>query len=146
MQLLSPDFENSETLPARFTCDGEGINPSLIIEDIPTSAETVALIVDDPDAVSGLFTHWLVWNIDPRTGEIGQAEVPAEAVEGTNSAGSIGYQLPCPPSGTHRYFFKAFALDTSLTLGSDSDREQLEAEMDGHILDQAELIGTYSKG
>lgn len=132
MQLTSPDFKNNETLPAIFTCDGDGANPTLIIDGAPTAAKSLVLIVDDPDAPSGNFVHWIMWNIPADTKIIPQNKTPQ-------------YIPPCPPSGTHRYFFKIFALDTVLNLDSSADKSKLLVAMNGHVVDTAELIGLYKK-
>jgi len=100
--------------------------------------------VDDPDAPVGLFTHWLVWNIDPKTTEIPETGVPKGAVQGTNDYPNLGYGGPQPPSGTHRYYFKIFALDQTLDLRSGAKRQELDKAMSGHVIAQGELMGRYS--
>ncbi len=145
MEILSPSFKNNESIPAKYTCDGANTNPSLLINRVPSRAQSLALIINDPDAPRGTWTHWLVWNIDPRTTEIKENSVSTGAIQGTTSFGRIGYGGPCPPSGTHRYFFKLFALDTKLELSSNSKAEDLERAMTGHVLDQSELIGLYRR-
>lgn len=145
MKIFSQDFQNNEMLPARFTCDGESINPRLSFEDVPESAQSLVLIVDDPDAPAGTWTHWMVWNIEPKTREIPQASVPEGAIQGINSGGGQAYEGPCPPGGTHHYFFKLFALDSMLDLEANATIEELESEMQGHIIDKAELIGIYKR-
>lgn len=146
MEITSPVFENNANIPAKYSCDGENINPPLEISAVPSEAKSLALIMDDPDApIAGGFVHWVAFNIDPATKTIGENSHPASGIEGTNSAGKIGYASPCPPSGTHRYFFKLYALDNMLTLDSSAKREDTEKAMQGHILDQAELIGLYQK-
>jgi hypothetical protein len=104
----------------------------------------LVLIVDDPDAPSGLFTHWLVWNIDPKTTSIAEHIVPKGAVEGTNDFGESGYGGPQPPSGTHRYYFKIFALDRTLDLSAGAKRREVDKAMKGHVMAQAELMGRFS--
>lgn len=101
--------------------------------------------MDDPDAPAGTWVHWLLWNVDPATKEISENSVPAGATEGTTSFGRPGYGGPCPPSGTHRYFFRAYALDRFLNLPADSDKAVLEKTIERHILGQAELVGLYSR-
>ena len=145
MKILSSSFNPNENIPSKFTCDGESINPSFQILDVPENAQSLALISDDPDAPSGTWVHWIVWNIDPQTTEIKENSVPNGAVEGTTSFGNTGYGAPCPPSGTHRYFFKLFALDTKLDLPSSTTANQLEQAMGNHIIEKAELIGLYSR-
>lgn len=146
MNITSPTFEDNGPIPRRYTCDGAGLSPHLIIEDVPEGMGSLALIVDDPDAPGGLFVHWLVWNILPKLSEITEGLPPEEAVEGLNSAGNIGYVPPCPPSGTHHYRFKLFALDIEdLSLSPESDQTELEVEMEGHILAEAQLTGLYRR-
>lgn len=146
MKIESPVFQNNESIPAKYTCDGENVSPSLEIKDVPENAKSLALILDDPDApVAGGFVHWIVFNIDPATKEIGENSAPQNAIEGTNSAGRVGYTSPCPLSGTHRYLFKLYALDATLALDSSAKRENVEKAMEGHILDQATLVGLYQR-
>lgn len=146
MKITSPAFETSAGIPAKYTCDGENINPPLKVSDVPAEAKSLALILDDPDApVAGGFVHWVVFNLDPTTKDIEENSLPASGIEGTNSAEKTGYVSPCPPSGTHRYFFKLFALDSSLSLDSSAKREDVLQAMAGHILTQAELIGLYKR-
>ncbi len=145
MKIQSPAFEHNQTIPPKYTCDGEDINPLLAISDVPENAKSLALIVDDPDAPMGTWVHWIVWNIDPATTEIAENSVPTGAVEGKTSWNRLGYGGPCPPSGTHRYFFKLYALDTTLDLPPGADKFQLESVMKNRIVDQTELIGLYSR-
>src|ERR1700686_5820646 len=106
MKITSSAFQEGGTIPEKFSKNGQNVNPELRIEDTPSEAKSLALIVDDPDAPVGLFTHWLVWNVDPKTPEIAENSAPAGAVQGTNDFPKKGYGSPCPPSGTHRYYFK----------------------------------------
>jgi len=145
MKLTSPAFTHNSNLPSQFTCAGQKINPPLEINEVPAAAKSLALIVDDPDAPVRTFVHWLVWNIDPKTETIASNSIPAGAKQGTTSAGKTGYFPPCPPSGTHRYVFKLFALDTMLNLTPNAGKDNLEQAMQGHILDSAELIGLYKR-
>lgn len=145
MQLSSPAFTQNGRIPLLCTCDGEDRSPPLRVADVPGGAKSLVLIHDDPDAPAGTWVHWLLWNVDPRTKEIPAGSVPKGAVEGTTSFRRTGYGGPCPPSGTHRYFFKLYALDTVLDLPSSADKKKLEAAMEGHIIAQAELIGLYSR-
>ena len=145
MKLTSPAFTNNSSLPAKYTCDGQGINPPLTIADAPVKAQSLSLISDDPDAPSGTFVHLLVWNIDPKTTEIQENSVPSGANLGKTSFGTTGYGAPCPPSGTHRYFFKVYALDIKLDLTPNAGKDNLEKAMQGHILDSAEIIGLYQR-
>jgi len=139
----SPAFEANKQLPKKYSCDGQEINPPLKIDGVPEEAKTLVLIVDDPDAPSGTFDHWVVWNIPASMANIGENTVPG--MEGLNSARAQGYMGPCPPSGTHRYFFKVYALDTALTLGIGSKKKDVEKAMQNHIVAKGELIGLYSR-
>ncbi|MFA6254589.1 MAG: YbhB/YbcL family Raf kinase inhibitor-like protein [Patescibacteria group bacterium] len=145
MKLNSPAFKNNEAIPVQYTCDGQDINPPLEISDMPEDTKSLVLIVDDPDAAAGDWVHWLVWNIKPQTKEITENSVPSGAVEGTTSFGQPGYGGPCPPKGTHRYFFKLYALDTDLNLDQNADKQQLEIVIKDHIINQTELIGLYTR-
>jgi Raf kinase inhibitor-like YbhB/YbcL family protein len=142
MKITSPIFENEEAIPAEFTCEGADVSPPLKFTYLPSSAESLVLIVDDPDA--NMWVHWLVWNILPNTTGFSKGENIA-FYQGKNSFGNQRYNGPCPPSETHRYFFSLYALDTMLDLNAGSTKAQLEAAMSGHIIEKAQLIGTYSK-
>lgn len=146
MKLSSSVFENNQLIPAKYTCDGEDINPPLQISEVPEGTKSLALIIDDPDAPMGTWDHWIVWNINPSVSFIKENSVPEGGVQGMNDFGKQPYGGPCPPSGTHRYFFKLYALDKELELDSSSKKEVLERAMEGHILDKAELVGLYKKG
>lgn len=137
-------FQAGGDIPAKFTCNGANVNPALKINGVPNEAKSIVLIVDDPDAPRGLFTHWILWNIDPKTTDIGENSVPAGGVQGTNDFGKRNYGGPCPPSGTHRYFFKIFALDMKLDLKPGARRPDLDAAMKSHILAQGELMARYA--
>ena len=143
LKVKSPAFESNKPIPKKYSCDGNDINPPLTIEGTPKEAKTLALIVDDPDAPSGTFEHWIVWNIPASTNKIGENTVPGK--EGMNSANQPSYMGPCPPGGTHRYFFKVYALDVELSLGINSKKKDVEKAMQGHILAKGELVGTYSR-
>ncbi len=145
MNISSPAFENNGTIPQKHTCDGSDISPPLKIATVPGAAKSMALIVDDPDAPAGIWVHWLVWNIDPGISEIMENSIPPGAVQGLNDFRKKDYGGPCPPSGTHRYFFKLYALDKMLDLKAGASKADLEKKMDGHIVGQAELIGLYSR-
>lgn len=141
--VFSSVFENNESIPVAYTCDGENINPPLQFSGIPDDAKILVLIVDDPDATEGVFTHWIVWNINPES-NIMENSVPG--IEGENSFGEVSYGGPCPPSDTtHRYIFGVYALDTELNLDGGANRQNLESAMDGHILAKGELIGLYGR-
>lgn len=145
MKITSSAFGNNEKIPKKFTCDGENINPPLTISEVPENTKGLALIVDDPDAPGKVWVHWTVWNISPETHEILENSVPQGVMQGTTDFGKPGFGGPCPPSGTHRYFFKLYALDTTLQLPSSATKAEVEALMSGHILSQTELIGLYSR-
>ncbi len=143
--ITSTAFENNGNIPVKYTCDGDDVNPPLIIKDIPPGTESIALIADDPDAPMGTWVHWVVWNIPPDTREIGEDSVPSGAQQGINDFRKHDYGGPCPPSGTHRYFFKAYALDRALDLSENSRKEDLEKAMKGHVLAEALIIGLYKR-
>lgn len=136
--LSSPAFESGEIIPSIYTCRGTGSNPPLVIDRVPTETVSLVLIVVDKDSQPKDFTHWLIWNIDPKTREIG--EEPLGEI-GENSVGDNGYFAPCPPTGTHRYYFKLYALDKKIELANTGRREELEEVMAGHIIGQTELVG-----
>ena len=143
LTVKSAAFENNKPIPKKYSCDGEEVNPPLTVEGIPKETKTLALIVDDPDAPRGTFDHWIVWNINP-TGKIEENSVPG--TEGVNSAGQRVYIGMCPPSGTHRYFFKVYALDAKLELKPEQTKKKdMEKAMQGHILAKGELIGLYHR-
>lgn len=143
MKITSPEFKNNGYIPKKFTCEGEDVNPRLIIEDIPEDTKSLTLIVDDPDAPMGTWVHWVVFDI-PVVSKIEEDSVPGKL--GITNSGKREYHGPCPPSGTHRYFFKIYAVDTVLNLSEGISKGALEKTMQGHILDQAQLIGLYQKG
>ncbi len=145
MKIASNVFKHNELIPSKYTCDGENINPPLEFFDVPKNAQSLVLIMDDPDAPRGTWVHWTVWNVDLETKEIKENNVPSEAIEGITGFGRSGYGGPCPPSGIHRYFFKLYALDTKFDLTPDTDKSGLEKAMESHILAKAELIGLYSR-
>ena len=142
MKLTTPEFKNNGLMPKKFTCEGDDINPALIIEGAPSNTKSLALIMDDPDAPVGTWVHWVVFNI-PVTGAIEENGIPG--TQGSNNSGRPAYHGPCPPSGTHRYFFKIYALDKELDLPAGTSKGQLEKAMQGHILDKAELVGLYKR-
>ena len=121
------------------------IKPPLQFEGIPENAKSLALIVDDPDGPAGIWVHWVVWNIDPKTAEIKENSVPKGAMQGMNDFRKHDYGGPCPPYGTHRYFFKLYALDTTLTISASATKATLESAMKGHIIAEALLIGLYAR-
>jgi Raf kinase inhibitor-like YbhB/YbcL family protein len=144
--ISSPAFGNGEQLPKRYGYRQENVNPPLEISGVPLEAGSLALIVDDPDAPipSPPFVHWTLWNMDPRTTNVDEGETPPGAVEGTTSWGKTGYNGPSPPGGTHRYFFKLFALDVALYLPPGAGVGELYEKMEGHVVEKAEVIGLYS--
>ena len=144
MKITSSAFHEGANIPSKFTCDGSDTSPPLQIAGVPSGAKSLVLIVDDPDAPGGLFTHWLVWNIPPQTGSIAEGSA-AQGVQGANDFRKSGYRGPCPPPGTHRYSFKIFALDREMELRSGAKRSQVDAAMKGHVIAQGELVGRYAK-
>jgi Raf kinase inhibitor-like YbhB/YbcL family protein len=144
MKITSSAFQEGASIPSKFSCDGSNTSPPLQIAEVPSGAKSLVLIVDDPDAPSGLFTHWAVWNVSPQINAIAEGSAP-KGVRGTNDFGKSGYGGPCPPSGTHRYYFKIFALDRELDLPFGAKRGQLDEAMKGHVVAQGELMGRYSR-
>jgi hypothetical protein len=143
MELTSSEFKHNGKIPAKYTCDGEDINPPLEIDDVPIEAQSLVLIMDDPDAPGGVWDHWIVFNIPPDTEEITErAEI---GIAGENSWGREDYGGPCPPTGEHRYRFKMYALDEKLDIQEGSTKDEVEQAMDGHILEETELIGRYER-
>lgn len=145
MRLTSPAFMDNEEIPQKYTCEGEDVNPQLAIENVPKGTKCLALVVEDPDAPNGLWVHWAVWNINPNIGFIPEHAEPRESVIGKNSWGHNGYGGPCPPSGTHRYMFRLYALDAILELPGSAGKGQLDNAMEGHIIAEALLTGRYAK-
>lgn len=145
MKITSSAFQEGGAIPEKFSKNGQNVSPELRIEGLPADAKTLAVIVDDPDAPVGLFTHWLVWNIDPKTTHITEGNAPSGAIQGKNDFGETGYGGPQPPSGTHRYFFKVFALNGTLDLKPGAKRKDVDAAMKGHVIAQGQLMGKYSK-
>lgn len=145
MEISTPDFANGGNIPARFTCDGEDVNPTLNISGVPAEAKSLALIVDDPDAPRGTWTHWLIWNLPSDLKQIATNSVPAGALQGVNDFPAEQYGGPCPPSGNHRYYFKLYALDTVPALSSGANREAVDAALQGHIIAEARWMGRYSR-
>ena len=146
MYISSSAFKDNEHIPYQYTCDGKNTNPSFAIADVPTSAKSLAFIMDDPDAPGGEWVHWILWNIDPATVEISEHSVPSGAVEGVTDFKKPGYGGPCPPDGLHRYFFKLYALDAKLDLPQSAAKADLEKAMQGHIVSQAQTVGLYARG
>jgi Raf kinase inhibitor-like YbhB/YbcL family protein len=142
LTIISSAFESNKLIPSKYTCDGDDMNPPLNIKGVPEETKSLVLIVDDPDAPMGTWDHWVVWNISP-TDKIEDNSVPG--IEGLNDFRKHSYGGPCPPSGTHRYFFKVYALDTKLNLNPNSRKKDVEKAMENHILAEGELVGRYSR-
>ena len=151
MRLYSPAFQYGQQIPRKYTCDGEDVSPPLVIEDVPGSAKALVLIVEDPDAPRRNFTHWVIYNIPSATRElpegIPKAGETTFGLQGVNDFGRIGWGGPCPPRGhgTHRYFFRLYALDTALNLRPGATKEQVRAAMQDHVVTEAEYMGVYSR-
>jgi len=146
MELTSTGFKANGTIPAVHSYHGGNISPPLTIAGVPAGTATLALICDDPDAPGGTWVHWVVWNIDPKTTQIPQGNLPAAAMVGENSWGKTEWGGPAPPSGTHHYVFKLYALKEPLTLKPGADAKALEAAMKGKVVAEAKLVGLYSAG
>lgn len=143
LSIGSTEFGNKGYIPSKYTCEGENINPSITIENIPEGTKSLTLIVDDPDATDGIFVHWVIWNIRPMEMII---ENTSPGTEGKNSFGKTKYHGPCPPEGhAHRYFFKLYALDTLLDVKAGADKKTVEKAMQEHIIASTEIIGMYKK-
>lgn len=150
MQLISPVFSDQELIPAEYTCDGDDRSPPLRWDDAPPGTASFTLICDDPDAPGGTFVHWVVFNLPAEqqslpAGVPTTPTLPEGGLQGQNDFGNIGYGGPCPPHGTHRYFFKLYALDCTLTLPAGARKPQVETAMQGHVLATAELMGRYQR-
>jgi Raf kinase inhibitor-like YbhB/YbcL family protein len=145
LTVTSAAFSEGTAIATKYTCDGDDVNPPLAIGVTPAGARSLALIMDDPDAPVGTWVHWVAWNIPAQTREIPENGMPAGAQQGLNSWKRNDYGGPCPPSGTHRYFFKLYALDTALTLAPSATKKDLEHAMEGHVLAAGQLMGTYKR-
>jgi Raf kinase inhibitor-like YbhB/YbcL family protein len=150
LALSSPAFDDGGAIPAQYTCDGQDLSPPLEWSGPPSGTESFALIVDDPDAPSGTWVHWVIYDLPAETRQLPE-DVPAEdrlangGVQGTNSWPKTGYGGPCPPGGTHHYFFKLYALDIMLGAEPGLGKVELLAAMEGHVLTQTQLVGTYAR-
>lgn len=149
MQLMSTAFVPNGDIPSQYTCDGQNISPPLKISGVPGKARSLALIMEDPDVPihvrrNGVWDHWVVYNIPPEVRNVPEASEPS-GTPGKGTNGRTGYSGPCPPDRRHRYLFKLFALDVDLDLPPAATKKQLEAAMQGHIIEEAELIGTYAR-
>jgi hypothetical protein len=153
MTIASSAFLDSQTVPKQYTCDGAGINPPLQFSNIPSEAQSLALLVEDPDAPTGIWIHWLMWNISASTTEISENSVPQGAIQGQASSGQNVYGAPCPPSptpgsgqaGIHHYIFTVYALDSKLQLPSYSTAQNFQSAIQGHVISQAQLTGLYGR-
>jgi hypothetical protein len=152
IEVLSPAFQAGGTIPVQYTCDDANVSPPLRWGGIPMDSQSLALICIDPDAPSGAFVHWLIFNLPPIVSDLPEAVPNAEtlvesgAIQGRNDFGNIGYDGPCPPPGRpHRYFFQFYALDTKLQLQAGATRQEFERAADGHILAAGHLMGTYKR-
>lgn len=146
MQILSPVFRDGAAIPPQYSCKGQGVSPPLCFLSLPPKTKSLALIMHDPDAPVGDYVHWTMWDIPPVTDSIAANSVPIGAIQGLNSNGQNNYLGPCPPSGTHRYLFELYALDTSLGLPGNIERDDLLKAMEGHIIEKHTLTGTFSAG
>ncbi|TBR26076.1 MAG: YbhB/YbcL family Raf kinase inhibitor-like protein [Candidatus Nitrosotenuis sp.] len=144
MKISSTAFANNGKIPKKYTCDGTGVSPPLKISSVPKNAKSLALILDDPDAPKGTFTHWVIWGISPKKTQFAEGEKKG-FVEGTTGVGKQGYFAPCPPSGVHRYVFKLFALDSQVDISTKSKKQELVSTMQNHIIQTATLVGKYSR-
>lgn len=142
---ITTDFEHNGNIPSKYTCDGEDSAPVLKVSDVPTEAQELVLIVDDPDAPMGTWVHWVVYNIPADTKEIDYKNLSPNAKQGKTDFGRIGWGGPCPPNGTHRYFFKLYALNKKLDLAEGATKSQLEKEIKDSIIEKAEIIGLYKR-
>jgi Raf kinase inhibitor-like YbhB/YbcL family protein len=150
MELKSPAFGEGSMIPKKYTCDGQDISPPLKWTSVRDGTKTLALISDDPDAPGGTWVHWVIFNLPGDTRDLAEStphvkELPNGAKQGTNDFGKIGYGGPCPPGGTHRYYFKIYSLDTDLDLKAGATKAQLLQAMKGHILGEGQLMGKYKR-
>ena len=150
MMITSTAFSPGELIPSEFTCDGKDLSPPLAWTDVPPGTVSLALVSDDPDAPGGTWVHWVVWNLPGAARKLeahlpGRGELPDGTRQGTNDFHRPGYGGPCPPSGTHRYYFRLYALDARLDLEAGATRAALDRAMKGHVLAQAELMGKYRR-
>ena len=150
MQLTSTAFSEGNGIPKTYSCDGEDISPELSWEDVPAGTESFVLIADDPDAPGATFVHWVIYDIPGKTRKL-QEGYPKQEMDsdgsrqGINGFRKTGYGGPCPPGGTHRYFFKLYALDTTLDAEAGLSKDDILERMEAHVLDEAQLMGTYSR-
>lgn len=150
ISIMSSAFENAGQIPTKYTCDGENVSPPLSWKNLPSGTKSIAIINDDPDAPMGTWVHWVIYNIPANSSGLPENIKPLEklpdgTMQGRNSWGKIGYGRPCPPSGTHRYFFKIYALDKVLELKPGATKEELLKAMKGHIIGEGQFYGKYSR-
>lgn len=150
MNLKTRAFNDRGRIPSKYTCDGENISPPLSWEGVPADAVSLALICDDPDAPSKVWTHWVIFNMPPVDGGLPEnvpkiRKLPDGSIQGYNDSGGVGYTGPCPPFGVHRYFFRLYALDRKLELEGGAAKEDVMEAMEGHVLAEAELVGLYKR-
>lgn len=146
MQISSPAFSPNDPIPQKYTCDGENVSPPMQFTDVPEEAESLALIMHDPDAPMGDWLHWTVWNVPGNTNQFSEGSIPAGAVTGINDFKKLGYGGPCPPPrALHHYRFELYALDSVLDIPTESTMADIKTVMQGHIIDKAELTGTYER-
>jgi hypothetical protein len=150
IKVTSTAFEAGDMIPKKYTCDDINVSPPLAFSGIPAGAKSVALICDDPDAPRGTWVHWVLYNLPASAKQLpehvpAQATLPNGARHGRNDFGNLGYGGPCPPSGTHRYFFKVYALNAELDLQPGATKAQFVRAMNGHVLAQGELVGKYKR-
>jgi Raf kinase inhibitor-like YbhB/YbcL family protein len=144
MNITSTVFRQNAPIAPKYGYNGRNVNPPLTFSEVPKEAKSLVLVLEDPDAVGGLFTHWILYNIPPATLQIPEGKIPLSAQEAANDFNKQGYGGPKPPSGTHRYVFKLFALDTALDIVQTDKRPELDAAIEGHVIAQARLTGTFS--
>lgn len=142
---IQSTFEHNKNIPSKYTCDGEDLAPDLTITEVPSGTKELVLIVDDPDAPIGTWVHWLLYNIPANTSKIDAKHLPQGTKQGITDFKRVGWGGPCPPSGTHRYFFKLYAIDTNISLAEGATKPQLEKAIKDHIIEKAELIGLYKR-
>ena len=150
LTIKSSAFEEGGMIPSKYTCDGDDVSPPLSWEGIPEGTKSIALICDDPDAPMGTWVHWVLFNLPPDAKGLPEAVPPVAELEngarqGTNDFRRLGYGGPCPPGGTHQYYFKLYALDTVLELHSGATKADLLKAMEGHVLSEGQLMGRYSR-
>ena len=151
IRITSPGFVDGQSIPSKYTCDGENVSPTLSWDQVPPAAKTFALICDDPDAPAGTWVHWVLYNLPESTRMLPEAvqpkgQLPTGASQGRNDFGQIGYGGPCPPKGgPHRYYFKVYALDGTLGLKPEATKSDVEQALKGHVLGEGKLMGTYKR-